>query len=109
MITVTPSEQSTEQSSSLGILLPPRADNNDVPEIEWWDEIYLSKDNRDIRKKSVITPSFKLDGGNGKGNGKGNGGSDKGASSSSGISSSSSSSDVDLFAGAGISHIRTHM
>ena len=105
MITVTPSEQSTEQSSSLGILLPPRADNNDVPEIEWWDEIYLSKDNRDIRKKSVITPSFKPDGGNGKGNG----GSDKGASSSSGISSSSSSSDVDLFAGAGISHIRTHM
>ena len=105
MITVTPSEQSTEQSSSLGILLPPRADNNDVPEIEWWDEIYLSKDNRDIRKKSVITPSFKPGGGNGKGNG----GSDKGASSSSGISSSSSSSDVDLFAGAGISHIRTHM
>ena len=102
MITVIPSEQ----PSSLGILLPPRADNNDVPAIEWWDEIFLSRDNRDIRKKTLITPSFKPGGGNGKGNGGG----DKGASSSSGISSnSSSSSDVDLFAGAGISHIRTHM
>ena len=103
MITVTPTEQSSEKSSSLGaFLLPPRADNNDVPVIEWWDEIYLSKDNRDMRKKAVITPSFKPGGGGG-------GGGEKVTSSSSGSSSSSSSSNVDLFAGAGISHVRTHM
>ena len=81
--------------------MPPRADNNDVPVIEWWDEIYLSKDNRDMRKKVVITPSFKPGGGGG-----GGGGGEKVTSSSSGSSSSSS---IDLFAGAGISHVRTHM
>ena len=34
------------------VLLPPRIDGDIVPIVEWWDEVYLSRENREIRKKS---------------------------------------------------------
>ena len=87
------------------LLLPPRADKNDVPIVEWWDEIFLSKENREIRKKAAITSSFKYSG-LGIGGKKGDG---SGGEISSSSSSSSSSRNVDLFDGAGIYNVRTHM
>ena len=55
-----------------------------MPVVEWWDEIFLSKENREARKKLA-----------------------KFGASSSGSSSGSSGGDV--FAGVSIVHVRTHM
>lgn len=105
-IGITSTENSLEKSSDLKpLLLPPRADKNDVPIVEWWDEIFLSKENREIRKKAAITSSFKYSG-LGIGGKKGDG---SGGEISSSSSSSSSSRNVDLFDGAGIYNVRTHM
>lgn len=69
------------QKETADSILPPRADSDVVPAVEWWDEPYLSKENREIRKRVA-----KL-----------------------GASSSGSSGDVDLFLGASIAHSRSHM
>jgi hypothetical protein len=69
------------QKESADSALPPRADADIVPAVEWWDEPYLSRENREIRKRVA-----KL-----------------------GASSSGSSGDSDLFSTASILHARSHM
>jgi hypothetical protein len=69
------------QKETADTVLPPRADADTVPAVEWWDEPYLSRENREIRKRVA-----KL-----------------------GASSSGSSGDSDLFSTASIVHSRSHM
>ena len=69
------------------VLLPPRIDGDIVPVVEWWDEVYLSKENREIRKKSSKVGS---------------------AASSSG-SMSVGDVDVDVYKTSSILHTKSHM
>mmetsp|Transcript_36097 Transcript_36097/g.34146 ORF Transcript_36097/g.34146 Transcript_36097/m.34146 type:complete len:526 (-) Transcript_36097:7-1584(-) len=62
-------------------MLPPRPDGGLVPVIEWWDEIYLPKEVREIRKKSAKV----------------------------GSSSSGSSGEPDLYTSIAIENCKTHM
>lgn len=65
---------------STGLILPPRADLGVVPTMEWWDEIYLPREIREIRKKAARV----------------------------GASSSGSSGDQDHYSSASILNIKTY-
>jgi hypothetical protein len=75
-------------------ILPPKPDIGIVPTIEWWDEPFLSRENREIRKKNVKPI-----------------GNNKNSSSYSSSSSSGGSNEADasLFVTASLSNSRSHM
>ena len=79
------------------LVLPPKADGGIVPTIEWWDEAYLSRENREIRKKNVKPV----------GNSKSN--SSNSYSSSSGSGGGGNEADASLFTTASLSNSRSHM
>ena len=81
-------------------LLPPKPDSGIVPTIEWWDEPYLSRENREIRKKIVKQPV---------GSNKNNNNNNNSYSSSSGSGSGGNEADATLFTTASLSHARSHM
>lgn len=78
------------------VLLPPRTDGDIVPIVEWWDEVYLSRENREIRKKSVKGAGASSSSGNGKGS--------VGYSDFSGVGV-----EVDVYKTASILHTKSHM
>jgi hypothetical protein len=77
-------------------ILPPKPDTGIVPTVEWWDEPFLSRENREIRKKNVKPI------GNTK-NIKSN------SCSSSSSNGGSYEADASLFVTAALSNARSHM
>lgn len=77
-------------------ILPPKPDIGIVPTVEWWDEPFLSRENREIRKKNVKPI----------GNNKGSNSNSYSSSSSSG---GSNEADASLFVTASLSNARSHM
>ena len=80
------------------LILPPKADSGIVPTIEWWDEVYLSRENREIRKK-IVKPV---------GNNK-NSNSYSFSSSSGSGSGGGNEADASLFTTASLNYSRSHM
>lgn len=79
-------------------ILPPKPDTGIVPAVEWWDEPFLSRENREIRKK-VVKPI---------GNNKSSN-SNSYSSSSGSSSGGSNEADASLFVTASLSNSRSHM
>jgi hypothetical protein len=77
-------------------ILPPKPDIGIVPTVEWWDEPFLSRENREIRKKNVKPI----------GNNKNSNSNSYSSSSSSG---GSNEADASLFVTASLSNARSHM
>ena len=84
--------------------LPPKPDSGIVPTIEWWDEPYLSRENREIRKKIVKLPL-----GSNKNNNNNNNNNSYSSSSGSGSGSGGNEADATLFTTASLSHAKSHM